>query len=124
MMYGSLDQPAYPDVNENGGTINRRPVMTGDNVTAGDVIAIRPEDVWKIGDSGIRVEMSTEATIEQRDDPTGATDTPTGVTTTGLTNMFQEESVAFKVVRRINFQKRRSAAVQYLSNVEWGGVLS
>lgn len=124
MMYGSLDQPAYPDVNENGGTINRRPVMTGDNVTAGDVIAIRPEDVWKIGDSGVRVEMSTEATIEQRDDPTGATDTPAGVNTTGLTNMFQEESVAFKVVRRINFQKRRSAAVQYLSNVEWGGVLS
>lgn len=124
MMYGSLDQPAYPDVNENGGTINRRPVVVGDNVTSGDVIAIRPQDVWKIGDSGVRVEMSTEATIEQRDDPTGATDTPTGVTTTGLTNMFQEESVAFKVVRRINFQKRRSNAVQYLSNVEWGGVVS
>ncbi len=68
--------------------------------------------------------MSREATIEQMDDPTGATDTPVGATTTYLTSMFQEESIAFKVVRRINFQKRRSNAVQYISNVEWGGVTS
>lgn len=124
MMYGTLDQLAFPNINENGGTLQGRPVITGDNVTPGDIIAIRPQDVWRIGDSGIRVSMSREATIEQRDDPTGATDTPTGVTTTGLTNMFQEESVAFKVVRRVNFQKRRSAAVQAISNAEYGGVVS
>ncbi len=124
MMYGTLDQLAFPDINENGGTLSKRPVVTGDNVTPGNVIAIRPSDVWRIGDSGIRVSMSRDATIEQRDDPTGATDTPTGVTTTGLTSMFQEESVAFKVVRRFNFQKRRSAAVQYISDVEWGGIVS
>lgn len=123
-MYGSLDNRAFPDINQTGGSINGMPVVVGDNVTPGDVIAIRTSDVWRIGDSGIRISMSREATIEQRDDPTGATDTPTGVTTTGLTSMFQEESVAFKVVRRINYQKRRSTAVQYLSNVEWGGVVS
>jgi HK97 family phage major capsid protein len=124
MMYGSLDQLAYPDINENGGTFNKRPVIVGDNVTPGNIIAIRPQDVWRIGDEGIRVSMSREATIEQRTDPTGATDTPTGVTTTGLTNMFQEESIAFKVVRRINFQKRRSAAVQFIQDAEYGGVVS
>lgn len=124
MMFGSLDQPAFPDINENGGTLNKRRVIVGDNVTTGHIIALRPQDIWKIGDSGIRISMSKEATIEQRDDPTGATDTPVGVTTTGLTNMFQEESVAFKVVRRINFQKRRSAAVQFLQDTEYGGVVS
>lgn len=124
MMYGTLDQLAFPDINENGGTLNKRPVIVGDNVTPGNIIAIRTQDVWRIGDSGIRVSMSREATIEQRDDPTGATDTPTGVTTAGLTNMFQEESVAFKVVRRINFQKRRAAAVQYIQDAEYGGVVS
>jgi HK97 family phage major capsid protein len=123
-MYGTLDQRAFPEVNQTGGSLNGMRVVVGDNVTPGDVIAIRTSDVWRIGDSGIRISMSREATIEQRDDPTGATDTPVGVTTTGLTSMFQEESIAFKVVRRINFQKRRSNAVQYLSNVEWGGVTS
>jgi hypothetical protein len=124
MMYGALDQPAFPGINETGGEINRRKVIVGDNVTPGDVIAIRAQDVWRIGDDGIRISMSREATIEQQDNPTGATDTPAGMTTTYATNMFQEESIAFKVVRRINFQKRRTAAVQYLSNVEWGAVAS
>lgn len=123
-MYGSLDQRAFPDINQGGGSLNGMPVIVGDNVTSGQIIAIRTSDVWRIGDSGVRISMSREATIEQRDDPSGATDTPTGVNTTGLTNMFQEESVAFKVVRRINFQKRRSTAVAYLDNIEYGGVVS
>lgn len=123
-MYGSLDQRAFPDINQNGGSINGIPVVVGDNVTAGQIIAIRTQDVWRIGDSGVRISMSREATIEQQDDPSGATDTPVGVTTTNLTNMFQEESIAFKVVRRINFQKRRSNAVQFIENVEYGGVIS
>ena len=123
-MYGTLDQRAFPEINQTGGSINGMRVVVGDNVTPGDVIAIRTSDVWRIGDSGIRISMSREATIEQTDNPSGATDTPVGATTTYLTSMFQEESIAFKVVRRINFQKRRSNAVQYISNVEWGGVTS
>jgi HK97 family phage major capsid protein/HK97 family phage prohead protease len=124
LMYGALDQLAYPTINQTGGTLNGMPVVVGDNVTPGQIIAIRTQDVWRIGDSGIRISMSREATIEQQDDPSGATDTPTGVTTTNLTNMFQEESVAFKVVRRINFQKRRTAAVTFIENAEYGGVVS
>lgn len=123
-MYGSLDQRAYPDINQNGGTLNGLRVVVGDNVTPGQIIAIRTGDIWRIGDSGVRISMSREATIEQQDNPTGATDTPVGATTTYLTNMFQEESVAFKVVRRINFQKRRATAVQYIDNAEYGGVVS
>lgn len=123
-MYGSLDQRAFPDINQGGGSLNGMPVIVGDNVTSGQIIAIRTSDVWRIGDSGIRISMSREATIEQQDDPSGATDTPVGVTTTNLTSMFQEESIAFKVVRRINFQKRRTAAVQFLENIEYGGVVS
>ncbi|HJW51777.1 MAG TPA: phage major capsid protein [Burkholderiaceae bacterium] len=123
MMYGALDQLAYPGINENGGTLGSRSVIVGDNVTAGDIIAIRSQDVWKIGDSGIRVSMSKEATIEQSDAPTGATDTPVAQSAYP-TNMFQEESVAFKVTRRINWQKRRSTAVQWIPGADYGGVTS
>ena len=64
------------------------------------------------------------ATVEQDDAPTGATDTPTGATTTNQVNLWQSDSVGFKVTRRINFAKRRSGAVNYLANGEYGGVAS
>jgi len=123
-LYGSLDQPSFPTINQNGGTLSGMPVLVGDNIPGGQIFVLRTQDIWKIGDSGIQVSMSREATIEQRDDPTGATDTPTGVTTTGLTNMFQEDSIAFKVTRRLNWQKRRAGAAAYLDNAEYGGVVS
>jgi HK97 family phage major capsid protein len=120
MMYGALDQQAFPNLNQSGGTTPIGPVVVGDNVTFGDIFAIRSQDIWKIGDSGIRVSMSKEATIEQDTVPTGATDTPTAASA-NMTNMFQEESVAFKVVRRINYQKRRSTAVTYIASADYGG---
>lgn len=119
MLRGTLDQRPFATISENGGSVDGRVVYVGDNVTAGDIIAIRSADVWKIGDSGIRVSMSKEATIEQSDAPTGATDTPVAQSAYP-TNMFQEESVAFKVTRRINWQKRRSTAVTYISGADYG----
>jgi hypothetical protein len=38
--------------------------------------------------------------------------------------MFQEESTAIKVVRSINWQKRRSGAVQYIGNASYGDINS
>jgi hypothetical protein len=67
--------------------------------------------------------MSDMATIEQNDAPAGASDTPVAMAS-HFVSMFQSESTAFKVVRRINFQKRRSTAVTVLSNAEYGGVTS
>ena len=50
-------------------------------------------------------------------------DTPAAATA-NLVNLWQSESVGFKVVRRINYQKRRAGAVVVLSNAEYGGVVS
>jgi hypothetical protein len=70
------------------------------------------------------VAISREATIEQDDAPTGATDTPVGMTTTNATNMFQEDSTAIRLIRRLNFQKRRDTAVAYIGDAGYGGVAS
>ena len=70
-----------------------------------------------------QLSMTDTATLEQDDAPSGATDTPSAATA-NLVNLWQSESVGFKVVRRINFQKRRSGAVVYLDNAEYGGVVS
>ena len=84
-----------------------------------DLILMKPSDIWKIGDSGIEMSMSDTATIEQNDAPQGASDTPTAASAT-LMSLWQTESVGFKVVRRINYAKRRSGAVSYIGDAAYG----
>lgn len=123
LMVNSLGQTEFPDLNASGGKLLGDPVYTGDNVTPGDWILLKPSDIWKIGDTGVEVSMTDTATIEQDDAPQGAGDTPTAASAT-LINLWQEEMVGFKAVRRINYAKRRTSAVAVLSNAEYGGVVS
>lgn len=119
MMVNALGQPEFPGINENGGTLFGKPVLTGDNVGPGDIIAMKPSDIWKIDDRGFEVSMSDQATIEQDSAPQGAADTPTAASAT-LMSAWQTESVFFKVVRSISFQKRRSHAVQFIGDAGYG----
>lgn len=119
LMLTALGQPQFPGVGQDGGTLLGRTVFTGDNVPANAFIMMKPSDVWRIGDSGVQVSISNVATIEQDSAPQGASDTPTAASAT-LMSMFQTESTAIKVVRSINFQKRRSHAVQYIDNADYG----
>jgi HK97 family phage major capsid protein/HK97 family phage prohead protease len=123
LLVNALGQPEFVGLNASGGTLLGDQVYTGDNVAGGDWILMKPSDIWKIGDSGIEISMTDTATLEQDDAPTGASDTPAAATA-NLVNLWQTESVGFKVVRRINYQKRRSGAVVVLSNAEYGGVAS
>lgn len=123
LLTNALGQYMFPGVLETGGTLLGRPVFTGDNVTAGDWIVLKPSDIWKIGDSGVQIAMTDTATIEQNDAPQGAGDTPTAASAT-LINLWQEDMIGFKVTRRINYAKRRTGCVQVLSNAEYGGVIS
>lgn len=123
LLVNALGQTEFPAINEAGGTLFGRPVYTGDNVTAGNWIVLKPSDIWKIGDMGIEVSMSDTATIEQNDAPQGAGDTPTAASAT-LMSLWQTEQMGFKVVRRINYAKRRTGAVKFLADGEYGGVFS
>lgn len=123
LLVNSLGQTEFPNLNSSGGTLLGDQVYTGDNVTPGDWILLKPSDIWKIGDSGLEVSMSDQATIEQNDAPAGAGDTPTAASAT-LMSLWQTEQVGFKVVRRINYKLRRSGSVALLSNAEYGGVVS
>lgn len=122
-MINTFSMPSFPGLNETGGMFGGRKVYAGDNVTAGQIIALRPADIWKIGDGGVQISSSDVATIEMNDGPAGRSDTPVAMASHTV-SMYQTESTAFKVVRRINFQKRRSNAVVYIDNAEYGGVAS
>jgi len=119
LMVNALGQVEFPGLTATGGMLLGDQVYTGDNVGAGDLILLKPSDIWKIGDSGIEMSMSDTATIEQNDAPQGAGDTPTAASAT-LMSLWQTEQVGFKVVRRINFQKRRTSAVAYVGDAAYG----
>lgn len=123
LMTNALGQTEFPGLNVDGGVLLGDRVVTGDNVGAGDLILLKPSDIYRIGDTGVQVSLSREAMIEQDTVPTGATDTPVAASA-NLTSMFQSESTAFKVVRRINFAKRRSSAVQYVGDADYGNTSS
>jgi HK97 family phage major capsid protein/HK97 family phage prohead protease len=119
LLTNALGQPEFPGVTQNGGTLIGDPLVTGENVGTGHLILLKPSDIYRIGDDGLRIEMSRDATIEMSSAPVGAADTPTGQTQNPV-SMFQDESTAIKVVRSINFAKRRSDAVQYIRDAAYG----
>lgn len=119
LIANALGQDAFPNIGPNGGTLRGIPVVTGHNVGATHIIMVKPSEIWKIGDSGVEISLSREATIEQDSAPQGASDTPTAASAT-LMSMFGTESTAFKVVRSINYQKRRTQAAQWISDALYG----
>jgi HK97 family phage major capsid protein len=120
LMRNALGQREFPELTAMGGTLEGDPVVTGDNVGATHLILLKPSDIWRIGDMGVEVSLSMDATIEMDDAPAGDGGTPTAGTANPV-SMFQTENVAFKVVRPINFAKRRSHAAQYVSDAAYAG---
>jgi HK97 family phage major capsid protein len=119
LMTNALGQKEFPSITATGGTLEGDPVVTGENVSGDDLILLKPSDIWKIGDGGVEVSMSRDATIEQDTAPQGASDTPVAASA-NMVNMFQTESTAIKVVRSMNFAKRRTHAVQYIEGAHYG----
>lgn len=115
LLTNALGQTEFPGLNAGGGVLLGDRVVTGDNVGAGDFILLKPSDIWKIGDMGIEVSMSDQATIEASSAPLGNALSPIAASA-NIQSMFQEDSIAFKVVRPINFQLRRSDAVAYVGD--------
>jgi len=107
MLYNALGQPEFSGISQDGGTLLGDPVVTGDNVNSAYLILLNPREIYKIGDMGVQVSISREATIEMNDAP--ANESQGGTTMSGnIVNMFQTESTAIKVVRPINFERRRT----------------
>lgn len=118
LMRNALGQREFPELGAMGGTLEGDQVWTGDNVNNAHLILLKPSDIWRIGDLGVEVSLSMDATLEQDDDPQGDAEAPTAASAT-LVSMFQTDNVAFKVVRPVNYAKRRSHAVQYVSNAAY-----
>lgn len=123
LLRNALDQYEFPNINEMGGTIFGKPVITGDNVNANYLVMLKPSDIYRIGMGGMEVSVSDQATIEMATNPGADTDTPTAPTQK-FVGMFQTDSVAIKVVQSMNFARRRESAVAWISDADYGGAIS
>lgn len=123
LMRDTLGSFAFPSITQDGGTLLGDPAYTGDNIGSGDFILLKPSDIYRIGDTGVQVSISRDASIEMASDPTGASLAPTAASKQ-VVSMFQSENTAIKVVRSINFAKRRASAVAYIGDADYGAAAS
>jgi HK97 family phage major capsid protein/HK97 family phage prohead protease len=121
LMRNPLGQKEFPDVSMLGGTFEGLPVITSEyvpSVSAGaTVILANASDIWLADDGQVVIDASREASLQMLDNPTN--DASSGTPTT-MVSMFQTNSVAMRAERWINWKLRRAAAVQVISNVNWG----
>lgn len=116
MMRTALDQPEFSGITMSGGTFFGLPVVTSEHVS-GYAVLLNASDVWFADDGGVAVDMSSEASLEMLDNPTGSSITPTAAQ---MVSMFQTNSVAFRAERTINWARRRNSGVALISGVAWG----
>lgn len=124
LMRNDLGQREFPDITMNGGTLEGIPVIVSQYVPQGIVAAVAAPEVYLADDGGVAIDLSREASLEMADVSltnavTDNASPPVSVEST-LVSMFQTNSVAIRAERFINWRRRRTAAVAYLTAVGWG----
>ena len=113
----SGDRGAAADLGARGGVLAGLPLLTSESVPAGTLVLVDAAGIVVVED-GIRVERSTNAMVEQDTAPTGATDTPTAATATRV-SLFQTDSVAARMIFRINWARARDGSVVVIDNAAY-----
>jgi HK97 family phage major capsid protein/HK97 family phage prohead protease len=122
LMRNALGGREFPDITMNGGMLEGIPVITSQYVPSGVVIACVASEIYLSDDGGVSIALSREASLEMDTDPSSASDdSPSLSVESQLVSMFQTNSVAIRAERWINWKRRRTAAVSYLTGTGWGG---
>lgn len=128
LMVNPLGQPEFPTINANGGTFFGLPVIiseyVGANYLAGNIVVLmNAGDVYFADEGGISVDMSREASLEMLDSSLQGS-AVADVNATSLVSLWQTNSVGFLAERTVNWARRRSTGVTYLTGVAWGGTVN
>jgi len=122
LMTNSLGQREFPNITMNGGELLGLPVITSENIpstggspTDGDpIIVVSAPDILLADDGQVTIDASREASLQMDTAP----DSPATASTV-MVSMFQQNQVAIRAERYINWAKRRSTAVSYISNAKY-----
>lgn len=119
MMVNALGQPEFPNISMGGGSLfPGLSVITSQAVPSGTVVAVAPSEIYYADEGGFMVDVSREASLQMLDNPTNASADGTATT---MVSLWQTNSVGFRCERILNWARRRSTAVAYLTGVAWGG---
>lgn len=125
MMVNALGQSEFNGIGMNGGVLLGIPVITSQYVEAGVVIMANASDIYLADDGGFRLDMSREASVEMLDGSlTGDSIGVVPGTAASTVSLWQTNSVGFLAERTLNWARRRTSAVAYLSSVAWGGAVN
>jgi HK97 family phage major capsid protein/HK97 family phage prohead protease len=130
MIKNALGQRVYPEMSLQGGTFYGLPVIVSQYAALDGspgnsiVVLLNASDIWLADDGQVVIDVSREASLEMSDAPTNsvATGSPEAPVATSLVSLWQTNSIGIKAERFINWSRRRSTAVAYLTGVNWSGV--
>jgi HK97 family phage major capsid protein len=120
-MVNPLGQPSFPGMTVTGGTLFGMPVISSDRTPATNVVLANAQDIYLADEGGVAVDASRETSIEMSDAPAQDATAGTGAS---MVSMFQTNSVALRGERTINWARRRTGSVVYLTGVDWGGAVN
>ncbi|WP_202444516.1 phage major capsid protein [Schauerella aestuarii] len=118
LMKNALGQRSFPDVNMAGGTFWGMPVIVSEAV-GNIVILANAQDILLADDGQVSIDASREASLQMDSAP----DSPPTATTV-MVSLWQNNLLAIRAERYVNWLKARPAAVQYLSGVSWNGAVT
>jgi len=122
LLFNAFGQPEFPGLTMNGGTLMGIPVIVSqyvpDESGGAMMILVNASDIWLADDGAVTIDASREASLEMTATPSSNSGTPTAAQ---LVSMFQTNSVALRAERFINWQKRRSAAVSIIDDIDYDG---
>lgn len=116
LMVNALGQREFPDITMRGGTLLGFPVITtqycaGVGSPTGDIlIFVNADDIYLADDGQVSIDASREASLEMDTSPGSPTESQ-------IVSMYQNNLVALRAERYINWAKRRAAAVAWLADV-------
>jgi hypothetical protein len=121
-MTNSLGQKEFPGLTMNGGELLGIPVITSENIpstggspTDGDpIIVLSAPDILLADDGQVSIDASQEASLQMDTAP----DSPATASTTFI-SLWQQNQIGIRAERYINWAKRRTTAVAYISNAKY-----
>ena len=122
LMLNSLGQPFYPSITAEGGTLLGYPVVASENVPSvggspadgTPIIFALAREIMLADDGQVVIDASNQASVQLDTAP----DSPPSAST-ALISLWQMNMTGLRAERWINWLKRRSTAVGYISNAAY-----
>jgi HK97 family phage major capsid protein/HK97 family phage prohead protease len=123
-LLNSFGVPMFPSASAQGGSIQGVPIVVSENIpsTTGSptegwpIILLSAREILLADDGQVTVDASREASLQMETAP----DSPPTASTL-YQSLWQTNSVGIRAERFINWVKRRSTAVSYISNAVYTG---